>query len=74
MSRDLLLPALAGVAAGVVVALVAVAIWIRRQRRSADGIVATAQTEAARLRADGARDGESVALDELLQMRLSERA
>ena len=70
MPRELLLPTLAGVAAGVVVALLAVAIWSRRQRRAADGIVATAETEAARLRADGARDGEAAKAEMLVAARM----
>ncbi len=59
MPRDLLLPTLAGVAAGLVIALLVVAVWIRRQRRAADGILATAQSESARLRSEAARDAEA---------------
>ena len=59
MPRDLLLPTLAGVAAGLVVALLVVALWIRRQRRAADGILATARSEGARLRSEAARDAEA---------------
>ena len=66
MPRDLLLPTLAGVAAAIVVALVAVSIWIRRQRSAADGIVAGARKEAARLRADASRDGESAKAEMLV--------
>jgi ribonuclease Y len=70
MPRDLFLPTLAGVAAGIVVALVAVAIWIRRQRHAADGIVTTAQAEADRLRAEGARDGEAAKAEMLVAARM----
>ena len=70
MPRDLLLPTLAGVAAAIVVALVAVSIWIRRQRSAADGIVAGARKEAARLRADASRDGESAKAEMLVAGRM----
>src|SRR4029078_6208475 len=45
MPRGLLLPTLAGGGGGRGAALLSVALWIRRQRRAADGIVATAQKE-----------------------------
>jgi ribonuclease Y len=70
MPRDLLLPTLAGVAAAIVVALVAVAVWIRRQRSAADGIVSSARKEAARLRADASRDGESAKAEMLVAGRM----
>jgi ribonucrease Y len=70
MPRELLLPTLAGVASGIVVALLVVAIWIRRQRRAADSLVATAENEAARLRADGARDGEAAKAEMLVAGRM----
>ena len=70
MPRDLLLPTLAGVAAGLVVALLAVALWIRRQRRAADGIVARAQKESSRIRAEAARDAESAKTEMLVGARM----
>jgi ribonucrease Y len=70
MPRDLLLPMLAGVAAGLVVALLSVALWIRRQRRAADGIVATAQKESSRIRAEAARDAESAKTEMLVGARM----
>jgi len=70
MPRDLLLPTLAGVAAGLVVALLAVAVWIRRQRRAADGILATARSEGARLRAEAARDAEAAKSEMLVGARM----
>jgi ribonuclease Y len=70
MPRDLLLPTLAGVAAGLVVALLSVALWIRRQRRAADGIVATAQKESSRIRAEAARDAESAKTEMLVGARM----
>jgi cell division protein ZapA (FtsZ GTPase activity inhibitor) len=70
MPRDLLLPTLAGVAAGLVVALLAVALWIRRQRRAADGIVATAQKEGTRIRTEAARDAESAKTEMLVGARM----
>jgi len=70
MPRDLLLPTLAGVAAGLVVALLVVAVWIRRQRRAADGILATARSEGARLRAEAARDAEAAKSEMLVGARM----
>ncbi len=66
MSLDLLLPALAGAAAGLVLAAVAVALWIRGQRRAASGVLAGARAEAVRLRADTARDAEAAKAELLL--------
>jgi len=60
MNQSLLLPALVGVAAGLVVALVFILLYTRSQRRSATGILASANAEADRLRADSARQAETV--------------
>jgi ribonuclease Y len=60
MNQSLLLPALAGVAAGLVVALVFILLYTRSQRRSATGILASAKAAAERLRADSARQAETV--------------
>src|SRR5260221_8693564 len=59
MSQSILLPLLAGVAAGLLVALMFVFLYTRSQRAAAGGIVGQAQAEAERLRAEGARDGEA---------------
>ena len=50
MSPHLLLPALVGVVAGLIVALTAIAVGARRQRTSAGGILGAARAEAERLR------------------------
>jgi ribonuclease Y len=60
MNPSLLLPAIVGVAAGLVVALVFILLYTRSQRRSATGILASAKAEADRLRADSARQAETV--------------
>ncbi|MFL5516587.1 MAG: ribonuclease Y [Gemmatimonadales bacterium] len=70
MPRDLLLPTLAGVAAGLVVALLVASLRARRQRRAADGILATAQSEGARLRAEAARDAEAAKSEMLVAARM----
>jgi ribonuclease Y len=70
MPRDLLLPTLAGVAAGLVVALLVASLRARRQRRAADRILATAQSEGARLRAEAARDAEAAKSEMLVAARM----
>ena len=70
MPQSLLLPVLAGVAAGLVVALVVILFYVRAQRSSATGIVATARTEAARLRADGAREAEAAKSEVLVAAKM----
>ena len=70
MPRELLLPTIAGVAAGLVIALLLASLWIRRQRRVADGILATARSEAARLRAEAARDAEAAKSEMLVAARM----
>ncbi|HEX6106301.1 MAG TPA: ribonuclease Y [Gemmatimonadales bacterium] len=59
MSQSLLLPALAGVAAGLAVALAFFLLYLRGQRRTAAGVLATAKAEADRLLADAAQRAEA---------------
>jgi ribonucrease Y len=59
MPQSLLLPALVGVVAGLVVALVTIAVNTRRQRDAAKGILGAARAEADRMRAEAAREGEA---------------
>jgi ribonucrease Y len=70
MPQTLLLPALVGVAAGLVVALIAVAVNARRQRQAATGILGGARAEAARLRADAVREGEATRSEVLVAARM----
>ena len=63
MSQSLLLPTLAGVAAGLAVVLVFLLLHRRSQQRAAGGVLSTAQREAARLRADTAREAERLRAD-----------
>jgi ribonucrease Y len=70
MSQTLLLPALVGVAAGLVVALVVVGVNARRQRQAATGILGAARAEAGRLRAEAARDGEAAKAEVLVAARM----
>jgi len=58
MSPSLLLPTLAGVAAGLAIVLLFLLLHKRSQRRAASGVLATAQREAAAIRSDTARDAE----------------
>ena len=60
MSDELLIAIAAGIGAGLLVALVTVVLFTRRQRNAATGIVATAETEASRLRRDAERQAESL--------------
>jgi ribonuclease Y len=59
MPQQLVLPALVGVVAGLVVALVTIAVNAHRQRKAGTGILATARAEAERIRTETARDGEA---------------
>jgi ribonucrease Y len=70
MSQSLLLPALVGVAAGLVVALVTVAVSARRQRQAATGILGGARAEAQRLRAEAVREGEAAWAEVLVSARM----
>ena len=70
MSPPFLLPTLAGVAAGLAVGLILLALYRRGQRRAADGVLATARREAERLRADAAREAESARAETLVAARM----
>jgi len=70
MSPHLLLPALVGVVAGLIVALTAIAVGARRQRTSAGGILGAARAEAERLRAEATRDGEAAKSEVLVAAKM----
>ncbi len=70
MNRSLLLPVLAGVAVGLVVALVFIVLYTRRQRRSATGVLASARAAAERLRAESVREAESARAELLLAAKM----
>ena len=57
MPESLLLPLAAGVATGLVVGLVFIVVYTRRQERAATGVLAQARSDAERLRQDAAREG-----------------
>ncbi len=68
MSQSLLLPTLAGVAAGLAVVLVVLLLQRRSQQRVASGVLATAQREAAKVRSDAAREAERQRADGVREM------
>jgi ribonuclease Y len=70
MFQSLLLPTLAGVAAGLVVGLAFILFYRRSQRRAADGVLAAAQREAASLRADAARAAEATKAETVLAAKM----
>jgi ribonucrease Y len=70
MSQSLLLPTLAGVAAGLAIGLVFILLYRRSQRRAADGVLAVAQREVARLRADAARAAEGARAETVLAAKM----
>jgi ribonuclease Y len=70
MPQHLLLPALVGVAAGLIVALAAIAVNTRRQRQAATGILGAARAEAERLRAEVVRDGEATKSEVLVSAKM----
>ncbi len=70
MPQSLLLPVLAGVAAGLVVAAVFVLFYVRAQRRSATSILATARADAERLRADALREAEAARSEVLVAAKM----
>ena len=70
MSQSLLLPTLAGVAAGLAVGLVFILLYRQRQRRAAAGVLAAAEREAAGLRADTARAAEAAKAETVLAAKM----
>jgi len=66
MFQSILLPLLAGVAAGLLVALTFIIFDRRRQHDAATGVLAQARADAERLRADSAREGETAKAELLL--------
>src|SRR5918996_3192900 len=70
MSQSLLLPMLAGVAAGLAIGLVFILLYKRSQRQAAGGVLAVAQREAARLRADAAREAEAAKAETVLAAKM----
>ena len=59
MPESLLLPILAGAASGIIIGLVFVVVYTRRQERAATGVLAAARAEADRLRQAALREAES---------------
>jgi ribonucrease Y len=70
MPQHLLLPALVGVVAGLVVALATIAVNAHRQRKTATGILGTARTEAERIRGEAARDAEGARQEVLVEAKM----
>jgi ribonucrease Y len=70
MSTHFLLTALVGVAAGLVVALVTIAVNVRRQREGATGILGAARAEAERLKAETLREGEAARQEVLVAAKM----
>jgi len=59
MSQSLLLPLLEGIVAGLIVAAGALFVYTRNQRKTGQGLLATAQAEAERIRAEAVRQAEA---------------
>ena len=70
MPSSLLLPALVGVAAGLVVALVGLGVNARRQRTAATGILGTARSEAERIRTEAVRESEAAKAEVLVAAKM----
>src|SRR5215207_1838208 len=70
MLQSLLLPALAGVAAGLAAVLVFTLLYTRSQRRCATSILGAARSEAERFRGEGQREAESAKADLLLSAKM----
>ena len=66
MNQNLVVAIVAGLAAGLLAALVFMALYSRRQRTAATGILADAKAESERLRSDAARQAESVRAESAL--------
>ena len=70
MNQSLLVPVLAGVAAGLAVAMVFMVLYTRSQRRSAGGLVASARADAERIRKESARQAETVKSEALVAAKM----
>jgi len=70
MPQNLVLPALVGVVAGLVVALGAIAVNARRQRKAATGILGGARAEAERIRTETARDADAAKQEVLVEAKM----
>ena len=70
MPQSLLLPVLAGVAAGLLVALIFILLYTRSQRRAATGVLAVARAAAERVHADAVREAESARSEVLVAARI----
>jgi ribonucrease Y len=68
--QSLLLPLLAGIAAGFGVALVFILLYTKAQRRAANNVLAVARTEAERIRSDATREAEAARSDVLLSTKM----
>ncbi|HEU4829423.1 MAG TPA: ribonuclease Y, partial [Gemmatimonadales bacterium] len=66
MSQNLIVAIASGLAAGLLAALVFMAVHTRRQRHAATGILAEARSDAERLRTDAARQAESLRAESAL--------
>ncbi|HEX6091053.1 MAG TPA: ribonuclease Y [Gemmatimonadales bacterium] len=66
MNQNLVVAIVAGLAAGLLAALIFMALYSRRQRTAATGILAEAKAEAERLRTDAARQAESLRAESTL--------
>ena len=71
MPQPLLLPALVGAVAGLVIALAAIAVNALRQRHAASGVLGTARAEAERLRTEAVRDGEAAKSEVLVAAKMA---
>ncbi|MBA3317182.1 MAG: ribonuclease Y [Gemmatimonadales bacterium] len=70
MDESLLLPTLAGVAAGLAIGLGFLLLYRRSQRGAAGGVLASAQGEAAKLRADTTREAEAAKAEIVLAAKM----
>ena len=70
MPQSLLLPVLTGVAAGLVVAAVFVLFYVRAQRRSATGILASARADAERVRGETLREADAAKSEVLVAAKM----
>ncbi|MGE5925945.1 MAG: ribonuclease Y [Gemmatimonadota bacterium] len=66
MSQTLVVAIASGLAAGLLAAMIFMAVYIRRQREAATGILAEAKADAERVRGDAARQAESLRAESAL--------